>query len=100
MMLAIEGKRTGVADALAPSGPSARSEDFMAKQRKMRDGAGGGREPWLLRPEEAGDLLGVSRSSIYNWMRTKNLPTVRIGNCRRIPMDELREWVEDQNQEP
>jgi excisionase family DNA binding protein len=98
-MLAIEGKRTGVADALAPSRPSARNEDVMSKQRKSRDGAGGSWEPWLLRPEEVGDLLGVSRSSIYNWIRTKDLPTVRIGNCRRIPMDELREWVEDQSEE-
>jgi excisionase family DNA binding protein len=98
-MLAIEGKRTGVADALAPSGTSARSEDVMSKQQKMRDGADGRRERWLLRVEEAADLLGISRSSLYNLINTKQVPSVRIGNCRRIREDQLREWVEDQSQE-
>ena len=70
----------------------------MAKNHKTRNSAGGSREPWLLRFEEAADLLGVSRSSLYNWIHTKNLPTVRIGNCRRIPEDELREWVERQTE--
>jgi excisionase family DNA binding protein len=93
------GERTSNAAALDRHGIGSAREEVMAKKSTTRDSAGGGRERWLLRFEEAGDLLGVSRSSIYNWIHTKNLPTVRIGNCRRIPMDELRQWVEDQNQE-
>jgi excisionase family DNA binding protein len=70
----------------------------MAKKPTTGNGANGRSERWLLRFEEAADLLGVSRSSLYNWIHTKDLPTVRIGNCRRIPEDELREWVERQTE--
>ena len=62
-------------------------------KNETRDGAGGSRERWLLRVEEAADLLGISRSAMYTLMKSEEVPSVRIGNCRRILKDELREWV-------
>jgi excisionase family DNA binding protein len=69
----------------------------MPKQR-TQDSARGSREPWLLRVEEAAELLGVSRSSVYNLINTQQLPTIRIAGCRRIPMDGLREWITQQSE--
>ena len=64
----------------------------MPKQ-KTRDGEGGSREPWLLRVEEAAELVGVSRSFLYNLISSGQLPSVRIGGCRRIWADQLREFL-------
>jgi excisionase family DNA binding protein len=69
----------------------------MPKQ-KTQDVAGGSREPWLLRVEDVAELLGVSRSSVYNLMNTNQLPSIRIAGCRRIPMEQLREWVVQQGE--
>lgn len=48
----------------------------------------------LLRVEEAADVLGLSRSTVYELMGRGVIPSVRIGGCRRIPAKALRAWVE------
>jgi len=48
----------------------------------------------LARPEEAAELLGVGRSTIYELMRAGELPVVHIGRAARIPIQDLRHWVE------
>jgi excisionase family DNA binding protein len=48
----------------------------------------------LLSVEEAADLLGVSRSTMYDLMRTRAVGSVRIGRCRRISLDALRVYVD------
>jgi excisionase family DNA binding protein len=48
----------------------------------------------LLSVEEAADLLGVSRSTMYDLMRTRAITSVRIGRCRRISLEALRAYVE------
>jgi excisionase family DNA binding protein len=48
----------------------------------------------LLSVEEAAELLGVSRSTMYDLMRTRAIASVRIGRCRRISLDALRRYVE------
>jgi excisionase family DNA binding protein len=48
----------------------------------------------LVSPEEAAELLGVGRSTVYDLMRTLALPSVKIGRCRRIPLATLREFVD------
>jgi excisionase family DNA binding protein len=49
----------------------------------------------LISVEEAAELLGVGRSTVYDLMRTKTMPSVRIGRCRRIPLDGLRAYLAD-----
>lgn len=48
----------------------------------------------LARPEEAAELLGVGRSTIYELMRAGELPVVHIGRAARIPIQDLHHWVE------
>jgi excisionase family DNA binding protein len=53
-------------------------------------------EPLLVRVEEAARMLSLSRSTIYEMMDSGELPSVRRGAARRIPLAALREWVERQ----
>jgi excisionase family DNA binding protein len=40
----------------------------------------------LLRPIEAADALGISRTVVYELMSTGALETVKIGRSRRVPV--------------
>ena len=51
-------------------------------------------EKLLLRPAEAADALGVSRSKIYELLAARALPVVRVGNSVRVPADVLRQWLQ------
>jgi excisionase family DNA binding protein len=50
-------------------------------------------EPLLLTPEEAADCLRLARSTVYDLMRMRMLPSVKIGRSRRIPADAIRQYV-------
>jgi excisionase family DNA binding protein len=43
-------------------------------------------EPLLVRVEEAARILSLSRSTIYEMMDAGELPSVRRGSARRIPV--------------
>ncbi|KJE21497.1 DNA-binding protein, excisionase family [Frankia torreyi] len=47
----------------------------------------------LLTPTEAAELLGVSRSTIYELMNSGDIESVRIGRSRRIPSAALVTFV-------
>ena len=52
-------------------------------------------ERLLLTPEEAAEVLGITRSTVYELMRLQLLRSVKIGKkYRRIPMDACRELVD------
>ena len=48
----------------------------------------------LYSPDQACTYLNVSRSSLYLLMREKKLLSVRIGRCRRIPLEELNRFID------
>jgi excisionase family DNA binding protein len=47
----------------------------------------------LLTPVEAAAALGIGRSKVYELMRSGDLPSVRIGACRRIPVEGLTRFL-------
>ena len=51
-------------------------------------------EAMLLKPEEAGRALGVSRTVIFELLRRGELPSVTIGRSRRITPDAIRHYVQ------
>ena len=53
-------------------------------------------EPLLVRVEEAARILSLSRSTIYEMLDRGELPSVRCGTARRIPLAALHTWVEQQ----
>ena len=51
-------------------------------------------EKLLLSPEEAAEVLGITRSTIYDLIRMRVLTSVKIGRRRLIPTDACRELVD------
>ncbi len=49
----------------------------------------------LLKVMEAGEMLGIGRSRMYEMVDTKELPSIRIGKSIRIPVKALNQWVEE-----
>lgn len=47
----------------------------------------------LLTAEEAARLLSVSRSRIYEWIQTGELPSVTLGRSRRVTRRALEAFV-------
>ena len=56
-------------------------------------------EKLLLRPAEAGELIGVSRAQAYNMIQRGEIPSVRLGRSVRVPLEGLREHVRRLSQE-
>ncbi len=48
----------------------------------------------LLKVMEAGEMLGVGRSRMYEMLYTGEIPSIRIGKSYRIPLKSLNQWVE------
>jgi excisionase family DNA binding protein len=46
-----------------------------------------------LRPKEAAKAYGVSRTLIYDWMKTGKLASVRLGGARLIAVDALEALI-------
>lgn len=51
-------------------------------------------EKLLVSPEEAAESLGIGRSTVYDLMRLRALPSVQIGRARRISTQALRDYVQ------
>lgn len=64
-----------------------------AEHERSQDGAK--LEPLLVRVEEAARLLSLGRSTIYEMMDSGELPSVKCGTARRIPLAALRKWVDE-----
>ena len=52
-----------------------------------------GVEKLLLSPEEAAEILGVTRSTIYDLMRMRILASIKIGRRRLVPVQACEEMV-------
>lgn len=50
--------------------------------------------PLLLRPEQAGSMLGIGRSKVYELLANGRLPSLHIGKRRLIERRELEVFVE------
>jgi excisionase family DNA binding protein len=47
----------------------------------------------LLTPEQAADVLSIGRTKLYELLATGELTSIRLGGCRRIPADAIRQFV-------
>lgn len=53
-------------------------------------------ERMALSPQEAADVLGLSRPTVYELMHRADFPSFSAGSRRLIPTEDLREWVREQ----
>ncbi|MGL4176369.1 MAG: helix-turn-helix domain-containing protein [Dermatophilaceae bacterium] len=51
-------------------------------------------EKLLLSPEEAADVLGVARSTVYDLIRMRVLVSVKIGRRRLVPVRACHDLVD------
>lgn len=57
--------------------------------------------PILLKPQEVQQLLQISRTTFFRWVKTGELPgATRLGNLLRIDRNKLKAWVESQALRP
>jgi excisionase family DNA binding protein len=54
----------------------------------------------LLRAEEVAQLLGVGRSKVFEMIRSRELPMIRMGRSVRVPRTALLAWIEQSTQRP
>ena len=54
---------------------------------------GGDSERLLYRVSQAGEVLGLSRSVVFDLMRMGRLRSVKQGRTRLIPLSALRDYV-------
>jgi len=54
-----------------------------------------GVEPLAVTPEQAAELLGLSRSMFYKMMESGRIGPagVRFGKCVRFPLHQLKAWA-------
>jgi excisionase family DNA binding protein len=50
-------------------------------------------ERMLLRPAEAAEAIGVSRSRMYELLASRELPSIRVGRTVRVPVAALQAWI-------
>lgn len=51
-------------------------------------------DPLLVTPQEASELLRLSRSMIYLMLESGEIPSLKVGRARRIRMIDLVFWIE------
>jgi excisionase family DNA binding protein len=52
----------------------------------------------LLKADEVGRLLGLGKSKVYEMMQARELPVVRIGGARRVPLLDLQRWIRERTE--
>jgi len=50
-------------------------------------------ERMLLRPAEAAEAIGVSRSRMYELLASGELPSIHVGRTVRVPVAALQAWI-------
>jgi len=48
----------------------------------------------LLTPQQTADVLGVQKSTIYQWTHQGYIPHVKLGKLVRFREKKVMEWVE------
>ena len=50
--------------------------------------------PLMLSVQEIAKVLGISKTSAYELVRSKGFPVLKIGSRMVVPKEKFREWVE------
>jgi excisionase family DNA binding protein len=50
----------------------------------------------LLSPDEASESIGVKRATFFKLLAAGKIPSIKIGRLRRIPLEGLKRYVEQQ----
>jgi len=53
-------------------------------------------EKLLITPKEATEVLSIGRNRIYELVATGQIKAIRSGKAIKIPMTEVRRWIDSQ----
>jgi len=53
-------------------------------------------DPFVVSVEEAGRLLGIKQTKVYDLMRTRELAFVKIGRSTRIELAAIQAYIDRQ----
>lgn len=59
----------------------------------VASGGGNASGKALLRVDEAAEVLGLSRATIFRLVMRGTLPSIKIGRNRRISVQSLHRWI-------
>ena len=54
--------------------------------------------PLTLTAPEVGEVLGISRASAYELVRSKGFPRMKIGTRILVPKDKFIQWINEQTE--
>ena len=54
--------------------------------------------PLALTAPEVGEVLGISRASAYELVRSKGFPHMKIGTRILVPRDKFLAWIDEQTE--
>ena len=54
--------------------------------------------PLVLNAEIIADILGCSKLSVYELMKQKDFPVVRIGRLKKVSRDAFFKWMDQQGE--
>ena len=54
--------------------------------------------PLTLTAPEVGEVLGISRASAYELVRSKGFPHMKIGTRILVPRDKFLAWIDQQTE--
>ena len=54
--------------------------------------------PLTLTAPEVGEVLGISRASAYELVRSKGFPHMKIGTRILVPRDKFIQWIDQQTE--
>lgn len=57
-------------------------------------------DPWLLKPCDVGLRLGLSRSKVDQMLRAGEIPSMWVGNQRRVKVQDVTAWIAAQAGKP
>ena len=49
-------------------------------------------EPWLS-VDQISRHLGVSKDTVYDWLKTRNMPGHRVGKLWKFQVSEVTDWI-------
>lgn len=50
----------------------------------------------LVTVKEVSERFSIDKTTLYKWVQSGTIPSVKIGSCVRIPEDKLEELIESQ----
>lgn len=49
----------------------------------------------VLKAMDVANLLGICRSRVYEMMDSGELPSIKMGRSKRVPVRALNQWIDD-----